>query len=114
MVLSSLLGTKEQFKEDDYIEIDVEALSPKVGAVHIKVSKLNAYGETDKIQQFLREGNIVLVKIRGLRDKDINELKRAVEKLRRTCVALNGDIAGVDEDYILLTPHYARIAREAV
>ncbi|MBI5355337.1 MAG: cell division protein SepF [Candidatus Aenigmarchaeota archaeon] len=113
-MLRGLLTSKEEFKEDDYIEIDVEAISPKAGAVHIKIAKINSYNDVERIQSLLRDGNVVLAKIKQLKEKDMSELKRAVEKLRRTCVALNGDIAGVDEDYIILTPHYARVAREEV
>ncbi len=113
-MLRGLLSGREEFKEDDFIEIDVESLSPKTGAIHIKVAKLNMYNDTEKIQQLLREGNVVLAKIKGLRERDMAELKRAVEKLRRTCVALNGDIAGIDEDYLVLTPHFAKVAREEV
>ena len=60
----------------------------------------------------MRNNNIVLVKIKSLRGKDISELKRAIEKLRKTCVAINGDIAGIDEDWIIMTPSFAHVARE--
>ena len=39
------------------------------------------------------------------------ELKRAVDKLKKTCVAMDGDIIGVDEDFLVLTPNYAKIWR---
>ncbi|MCD6483210.1 MAG: cell division protein SepF, partial [Candidatus Aenigmarchaeota archaeon] len=59
----------------------------------------------------LREGYIVFVSIKDLKDRDLSELKRAIDKLKRTVLALNGDIVGVEEDFIVLTPGYAKIAR---
>jgi len=34
--------------------------------------------------------------------------------LRRTTIAMNGDIIGVDEDYLILTPPNAKIWRGEV
>ena len=52
-----------------------------------------------------------MVNIRPLREKDIVELKRAISKLRKTCEAIDGDIAGVGEDYVVAVPYFARIHR---
>jgi len=60
----------------------------------------------------LREGTtIALINIRPLKDKDIIELKRAVNKLKKTCDAIEGDIAGFGEDWIVVTPSFAQIYR---
>ena len=50
--------------------------------------------------------------IRDLREKDVGELKRAVARIRKTCIAVNGDIAGVSNDWVIVTPEYAKIHRE--
>ena len=42
----------------------------------------------------------------------MEELKRAVEKLRKTCLAINGDIAGMGEDWLIMTPPSAKVHRE--
>jgi SepF-like predicted cell division protein (DUF552 family) len=60
----------------------------------------------------LREGyTIALINIRYLKDKDIVELKRAVTKLKKTCDAIEGDIAGLGDDWIVVTPSFAQIFR---
>jgi SepF-like predicted cell division protein (DUF552 family) len=60
----------------------------------------------------LRAGStIALVNIRPLKDRDIVELKRAVNKLKKTCDAIGGDLAGFGEDYVVATPEFAYIAR---
>ena len=60
----------------------------------------------------LREGyTIALVNIKPLKDKDLVELKRAINKLKKTCDAIRGDIAGFGDDYIIVTPSFARIYR---
>ena len=39
------------------------------------------------------------------------ELKRAINKIKKTCDAIEGDIAGFGEDWIVVTPSFARVYR---
>jgi len=103
----SNLGEGEQ-----YIELDTAEAEASSGKVPIRVDKLEDFADTDKVQKFLRDGSVVIVKIKGLKNKDITELKRAIDKLRKTCIALSGDIALIDEDWIILTPSFAHVARD--
>ena len=60
----------------------------------------------------LREGyTIALVNIKPLKEKDLVELKRAINKLKKTCDAIEGDIAGFGDDYIIVAPGFATIYR---
>ncbi len=110
MVLEKLFG--KSVGEESYIELDTAAAGADGGKVPIRVDKLEDFADSDRIQKAIRNGSIVLVKIKPLKEKDMSELKRVIEKLRKTCVALNGDIAGIDEDWIILCPSFAHIARE--
>lgn len=110
-------GFLEKFKseevidsEEDYIEIDT-AGDANSGKLLIKIETLNEFSDTDRIQSQLRSGHIVWVKIKPLKDKDMVELKRSVDRLRKTCIAVNGDIAGVDEDFLILTPESVTVHR---
>jgi SepF-like predicted cell division protein (DUF552 family) len=47
-----------------------------------------------------------------LRETDTVDLQRAINKLKKTTEAINGDIAGLGEDYILVTPEIAKIVRD--
>lgn len=96
--------------EEEFIELTEEFFKSEK-RVGIKVENLRSYSDAERIQQLLREGNIIFLKIKELRSKDITELKRAIQKLKRTCMALDGDIVGVDEDYVILTPGIAKVYR---
>jgi len=112
MPLEKIFGGRKEIDEGDFLEIDHEA-TPNIDAIPIKIAHINDYGDVDMVQKFLREGNIVFAKIKTLKEKDMSELKRAIERLRKTVIALNGDIAGVDENFIVATPSFARIDRTA-
>ncbi len=99
-------------EEEDYIEVNILGAKDTKGKIVIKVEKLNDFADTERVLKLLREGSIVFLKIKNLREKDIGELKRAVEKLKKSVIANNGDIAGVEENWLVLTPEYAAVERE--
>lgn len=97
-------------KPEEYIEIDKSFLVEEE-KVRVRVENLKAVGDVERIQDLIRTGNIVFLRIKDLKAKNLNDLKRAVDRLRKTCVAMNGDIVGIDEDYIVLCPSFARVFR---
>jgi SepF-like predicted cell division protein (DUF552 family) len=97
-------------KDDDYIELEgtEEASSSKIP---VKVEKLSDFMDTDRLQKNIRDGVIMLINIKPLKDKNVGELQRALEKLKKMCDSLGGDIAGAGDDWVIATPSSARIER---
>ncbi len=98
-------------KEDQgYLEID--ANKDEKGKIVVHPFILNEFEDVKTVLDSLREGyTIALVNIRPLKEKDLVELKRAVNKIKKTCDAIDGEIAGFGEDYIVVTPSFATIHR---
>lgn len=95
---------------EEYIELDFGDEKP-LRHLLIQVEKVMDYGDSDRVLKKLREGHIIFVKVRDLREKSVSDLKRVIEKFKKTSAAINGDIAGVGEDWLILTPHYAKVHR---
>lgn len=100
---------------EGYVEIDSMGLESHRGArVKIRVEKLNAFDDTERVLRAVRNGDVVFLKIKGLKDKDIGELKRCVERLKKSVVANNGDIVGVEQDWLILAPENVGIDRGSI
>lgn len=113
MPIKELLGKgEESIGDEELLEISDEDREGRAEAVPIEVVQLEEYQDAEEVQRSLREGKIIFAKIKKLKEKDMNELKRAIERIRKTCTAVDGDIAGVDDSYIVAAPNYARIVRE--
>jgi SepF-like predicted cell division protein (DUF552 family) len=98
--------------EMDYVEIDTEAGNEKA-EILVKPFVIEDFADIKGILDSLREGyTIALINIKPIKEKDLIELKRAINKLKKTCDAIDGDIAGFGDDYIVCTPSFARIHRE--
>ena len=102
---------RPETNEEEYVELDMGERESEEKIV-IQVEKLDNLLDTNRIQGKIREGKVLFVKIKEFKERDVNELKRALEKVKRTCLAVEGDIAGIGDDWIICTPKNAKIHRE--
>lgn len=107
------MGFLDKLKQQDYVEVNTATEEPKQ-KMRVQVERLENYADTERIQSKVRGGCILIVKVRNLRERDAQEYRRAVERLKKTCLANNGDIAGLGEDWLIVAPASARVHREAV
>jgi len=95
--------------EEGYVELDTESEDVK-SKIIVRPFVLDDFEGIKPILDALREGaTIALINIKPLKDKDLVELKRAINKLKKTCDAIEGEIAGFGEDWIVVTPSFAQI-----
>ncbi|AJF62316.1 MAG: hypothetical protein QT11_C0001G0160 [archaeon GW2011_AR20] len=111
-VMRTVGGSSDFDDMDDYVEIDTDVDQGPKARVLVRPFFIEDFADIKPALDALREGTtIALINIRPLKDKDIIELKRAVNKLKKTCDAIEGDIAGFGEDWIVVTPSFAQIYR---
>ena len=96
--------------EDEFVELDAE-VSEREQKVVVRAETLKEFDDAENVQEHLRNDHIVWVNIKPLKDRDMSKLKRAVKRLKKTVKAVDGDVAGVDEDWVVVTPSYAKIER---
>lgn len=98
-------------QQNEYVELDNEMEMGK-SKVLVRPFQLEQFDDVKPVLDSLREGyTIALVNIRPLKEKDLVELKRAVNKLKKTTDAIEGEIAGFGEDFLVITPSFASIYR---
>ena len=100
--------------EEEYVEVGPESKGD-ISKILVKPYSLEDFSDIKEILDSLREGyTIALINIKPLKDKDLIELKRAINKLKKTTDAIDGDIAGFGDDYIVAVPNFAEIAKSKV
>lgn len=96
---------------ESYVELETEQ-SDAHSKVLVRPFMLESFDDTKQILDSIREGaTIALINIKPLKEKDLVELKRAINKLKKTTDAINGEIAGFGDDYVVVTPQFASIYR---
>lgn len=98
--------------EEEFVELNTSVHEDANTKIVIRPFVVDDFADIKDILDALREGyTIALINIKPLKDKDMIELKRAVSKLKKTCEAIEGDIAGFGEDWIVITPSFGEIYR---
>ncbi len=100
--------------EDEYVELNAEPdFSSGDSQVMVRPFTIEDFSDVKPVLDVLREGyTICLLNIEPLKEKDLVELKRAINKIKKTCDAIEGDVAGFGNDYIVVTPSFAKIYRK--
>ncbi len=108
--LKEKLGTSsssEMFEEAEhgYVELGSESSIDTRSKLMVRPFAIEEFEQIKPILDSLRDGRtIALINIKPLKDKDLVELKRAINKLKKTCDAIEGDIAGFGENWIAAVP----------
>ncbi len=102
---------EEDVIEDDFVELDAKT-SEEQQKVVVRAETVQELDDVETVQEHLRNEHIVWANIQPLKSRDMTKLKRAVKRLKKTVRAVDGDIAGVDEDWIVVTPEFAQIERK--
>ena len=117
--MAGLFGFKgkgrEEFVEDgsdDYLSITETDTKTHHDdkVVEVKVFVLDDYENIRDILDVIRSVNTMcLIDIHLLRNKDPDELRRAVDKLKKTVEAVGGELVGFHENWILAAPKNVHI-----
>lgn len=98
-------------EEEGYVELGAD-VSESGSRITVRPFVIDDFESIKPILDALREGHtIALVNIKPLKDRDLVELKRAINKLKKTCDAIDGDIAGFGDNWIAAVPSFAHIHR---
>ena len=103
----------EVSKEPKYVEVDWSGHAE--GAKEfIRVLTIEEFSDAEVVLDYLRDrNNILILKIKPRLVQEKMELKRTLKRIQRTTAAIGGDIAGVKEDVIIVTPPTVQIYRGA-
>lgn len=78
---------------------------------YLKAIPLRTYEDVDIIKSEVRAGNIVITNVSPLAKRSIEDVKRAINELSEYVALLEGDIARLGEERVVLTPKYVKIWR---
>jgi hypothetical protein len=98
-------------KLDEYKEIDLSEYGMENEVrMYVKFGKISEINEIPTVKREIFEGNIVIIDISLLKNDEII-MKRLLRELKMIVEDINGDIAGIGENYIVVTPKSIKIDR---
>ena len=109
-MLGNLLKTGKKLEGTALIEAQIQKeIQPKL---KLSLMVVERYADIEKLlSRFRKADTVLLVRVAPLRDKDMNELKKVVDRLKTHCDVTGSDLAALDDSWIVLVPPVVEIAR---
>lgn len=103
---------KDSVDIEDFLNtLDTETQEIEDADAYVKPIYLKADTDLKTIAKELKEGNIVLLNISELIKRNPIRLKEQVNKLKRFTEDIDGDIARISEEKMILTPTRIKIIK---
>ena len=115
-IFEKLLGKSERVPVEEYEELDLSEYEAEIeneGTTYIKVAEVTGINEIPEIRRQIYEGNIVIADVAYVKHDKLN-FERILKDLRLLAEDVNGDIVGLGEDYIIITPTGIKVDRNKI
>ena len=79
---------------------------------YLKAMPLKDLADIENVEEQVKNGNIIILKVTPLATKSIDDVKNAVNQLYEFAESIGGDIARLGEERVVICPKNIRIWRE--
>lgn len=98
---------------------DVEKKTTKTNSkvlrkIYMKAIPLRDILDVETVKSEVKSGNILILKITPLANKNIEDVKGAIDKLCKFINSVGGDIARLGEERVVICPPNVKIWREKI
>lgn len=97
-------------KVEDFTELPID--SEPSEKMKVMIEKIESLSDADRVIKKVRTGGIVIARIKELKEQNVDELKHCISKIKTSCAVFQGDLAGVGDEWLLITPPSVRINRD--
>ena len=115
-IIDKILVKSEKLNIDEYEELDLseyEAEISEAAGVYIRVAEVTGLNEGPEIKREIYDGNIVVADITFIKHDKLT-LDRVLKDLRQLAEDVKGDIVGLGEDYVIITPTGIKVDRNKI
>lgn len=109
-MIGGLLRAGKVKKVEDIVEAQVLQNIKK--RIKLGILVMERYTDVEKVlSKFRKADSILIVKISPLRDKDMSELKKAIDRIKTHCNVTGADLAALDDNWVVLVPPMVEVLR---
>ena len=107
--LGGIFRRSKKVGKKKMVRVETKSSSDKT---YLKAMPLRDLSDLDIVKSEVTSGNIMILRITPLADKNIEDVKRAVNELCEFVESISGDIARLGEERVVICPSNVRIWRE--
>ncbi|AIY90380.1 cell division protein SepF [Geoglobus acetivorans] len=115
-LMEKLFGKQERINVEEYEELDLSEFEAELegdSETYIKVAEVTSLNEIPEIRRQVYDGNIVIADVAFLKHDKLT-LDRVLKDLKQLAEDVHGDIVGLGEDYVIITPMGIKVDRNKI
>jgi uncharacterized protein len=114
-IMKRLMGEETKSSKSDFVDLgeyDV-AVKDEPAACLVKVAEISKFEEVADLAEQVYGGHILVLDIRNVA-KDEFQLRRVTAELKKVATDVGGDVAGIAEGLLCVTPRGIRVDRQKI
>jgi len=114
---SRIFGEKKTGTSEGYIDLEkyVDTSQDKniSASMHVGIGEIQRYEDIKKFSDYVYSGNVLILDFSPISDEEVI-LKRITNELRRITNDIGGDIAGIGNNLMIVSPGGVKIDRRKI
>ena len=94
----------------DLGEYSRKRVSGRARGIEVKVAEIDSFENLRELSNYVYDGNILILDFTPIMNDDLS-LKRIITELKRLVEDIDGDLAGISKNLLLVAPKAVRIDR---
>jgi len=111
--VNKIFGEKKSGDVGGYVDLEkyMESTSAEIPAkMHVRVGEIQRYEDLKQFTDYVYGGNVLLLDFSPIADEEVL-LKRVTNDLKSMVSEVNGDIAGIGKNMMIVSPSEVKIDR---
>ena len=112
-IVNKILGDKKTGDVDGYVDLEkyVESAGGEAGAkMHVRVGEIQRYEDLKDFTVYVYGGNVLILDFSPIAEEEVI-LKRITSDLKKLAQEINGDIAGIGNNLMVIVPSDVKVER---
>jgi len=111
---SKIFGEKKAGAGEGYVDLEkyVESSSgaSSDAHMHVRMGEIQRYEDLKEFTEYVYSGNVLILDFSPIADEEVI-LKRITNELKKMAQDINGDIAGIGNNLMILSPSGVKVDR---
>ncbi len=112
-IVNKILGDKKTGDVDGYIDLEkyMESTGGATDAkMHVRVGEIQRYEDLKDFTDYVYGGNVLILDFSPIAEEEVI-LKRITSDLKKLAQEINGDIAGIGNNLMIIAPSDVKVER---
>ena len=113
-IVNKILGDKKSGDVEGYVDLEkyVETTGGETypARMHVRVGEIQRYEDLKEFTDYVYGGNVLILDFSPIAEEEVI-LKRITNDLKKLCKEINGDIAGIGNNLMIIAPTDVKVER---